>query len=78
MRIAIYTDTYFPQINGVVNVVHMLATALTARGHEVGVFTLSSESAEALQGRPEIDCGVVSPRRVLGFGVDTEHFPHES
>ncbi len=51
MRIALFTDTFFPQVNGVVNVVHHLAVALAKRGHAVGVFTVSRESGEALEQR---------------------------
>ena len=54
MRIALCTDTFFPQVNGVVNVVHMLADALVSRGHTVCVFALSSEDIDSLRSRPEV------------------------
>ncbi len=38
MRIGFFTDTYTPQINGVVTSIRLFATALEARGHEVYVF----------------------------------------
>ena len=41
MRIGLFTDTYFPQINGVGASVHTLAEQLRARGHEVFVITAS-------------------------------------
>ena len=39
MNIGLFTDTYFPQINGVATSVHTLAGALRARGHQVYIFT---------------------------------------
>ncbi|HET6350770.1 MAG TPA: glycosyltransferase family 4 protein [Coriobacteriia bacterium] len=38
MRIAFFTDTYTPQINGVVTSIRLFRDALEARGHEVHVF----------------------------------------
>ena len=41
MNIGLFTDTYFPQINGVGTSVHMLAKELTSLGHNVYIFTPS-------------------------------------
>ena len=41
MNIGLFTDTYFPQINGVGTSVHMLSEELTAMGHNVYIFTPS-------------------------------------
>ena len=38
MRIALFTDSYYPEINGVANSVYILFCELTAMGHEVHVF----------------------------------------
>lgn len=40
MRIAIFTDTFLPQVNGVVRTVVTTANGLVARGHDVAVFTI--------------------------------------
>jgi glycosyltransferase involved in cell wall biosynthesis len=40
MRIAIFTDTFLPQINGVVRTTVTTANGLVARGHEVAIFTM--------------------------------------
>jgi glycosyltransferase involved in cell wall biosynthesis len=40
MRIAIWTDTFPPQVNGVASVTQDLASALTELGHDVAVFTV--------------------------------------
>ena len=37
MRIALVSDTYLPQVNGVTTVVHRIARTLRAAGHEVAV-----------------------------------------
>lgn len=45
MRIGLFTDTYPPQVNGVVTVVRTLKTELERRGHEVFVFTVNHPDA---------------------------------
>jgi glycosyltransferase involved in cell wall biosynthesis len=44
MKIAIFTDTFFPQVNGVVRVVDLSARGLVELGHEVMVVAPSSET----------------------------------
>ncbi len=39
MNIGLFTDTYFPQINGVGTSVHTLCQELTRKGHHVYIFT---------------------------------------
>ncbi len=39
MKIAVFTDTFFPQVNGVVNAVRNFDRMLSDRGHRVQVFT---------------------------------------
>lgn len=39
MNIGLFTDTYFPQINGVGTSVHTLADSLRKQGHQVTIFT---------------------------------------
>jgi len=41
MNIAIFTDTYFPDINGVTSSIYTLSEGLRKRGHKVYVFTVS-------------------------------------
>lgn len=45
MRIALFTDTFPPQINGVANHVATLAEQLVKRGHAVCVVTVSADKA---------------------------------
>lgn len=46
MRIAIFTDTYAPHVNGVARTLAWLGDALTERGHVVRVFTVADPRAE--------------------------------
>jgi len=41
MNIGIFSDTYFPQLNGVATSIQTLAAALEQRGHQVYIFTPS-------------------------------------
>jgi len=45
MNIGIFTDTYTPQVNGVVTVVRALKTGLEQRGHNVYIFTVAHPNA---------------------------------
>lgn len=46
MRIGFFTDTYTPQINGVVTSIRLFKTALEARGHDVFVFAPTPDTPE--------------------------------
>ena len=59
MKIALFSDTFFPQINGVVNVVHHVAESLSHRGHEVCVFIVSGETAAAIEKKHSMPYRVV-------------------
>lgn len=54
MNIGLFTDTYFPQINGVATSVHTLAGALRARGHNVYIFTPKDPNITAEQSRENV------------------------
>jgi len=45
LNIGLFTDTYFPQINGVATSVHLLRKELTALGHNVYIFTTTDPRA---------------------------------
>jgi len=47
MNIGIFSDTYTPQVNGVVTVIRALKTGLEQRGHNVYIFTVEHPKAEA-------------------------------
>lgn len=46
MKIGLFTDTYYPQINGVATSVLMLKKNLEKRGHQVYVFTTTDPKAD--------------------------------
>lgn len=48
MRIGIFTDTYYPQVNGVVTSILMLEKELRNLGHDVYIFTTSNPKAKDL------------------------------
>ncbi|VEJ34400.1 GDP-mannose-dependent alpha-mannosyltransferase [Aedoeadaptatus ivorii] len=47
MRIGLFTDTYYPEINGVANSTYMLRNALEAMGHTVYVITSRVSGTES-------------------------------
>ena len=51
MNIGIFSDTYYPQINGVVTSIRMLEEELTKRGHKVFIFTTTDPQAKQPQQR---------------------------
>ncbi|GAF22064.1 glycosyltransferase LafA [Bacillus sp. JCM 19047] len=54
MNIGIFTDTYFPQISGVATSIATLDRELTARGHNVFIFTSEDKQAQV-----EIESGKI-------------------
>jgi 1,2-diacylglycerol 3-alpha-glucosyltransferase len=50
MNIGIFSDTYAPQVNGVVTVIRALKAGLEQRGHRVFVFTVQHPNAVAEEG----------------------------
>ena len=46
MNIGIFTDTYYPEVNGVANSVYQLKQGLERRGHTVYIFTVSNPDME--------------------------------
>jgi 1,2-diacylglycerol 3-alpha-glucosyltransferase len=46
LNIGLFTDTYFPQINGVATSVHLLQSELSALGHTVYIFTTTDPGAK--------------------------------
>jgi glycosyltransferase involved in cell wall biosynthesis len=49
MRIALFTDTFIPQVNGVANTVFRTAEGLTELGHTVCVVTISKHKSRHLE-----------------------------
>lgn len=45
MKIGLFTDTYYPQVNGVATSVLMLKRNLEMKGHQVYIFTTTDPKA---------------------------------
>ncbi|MGN1083864.1 MAG: glycosyltransferase family 4 protein [Lachnospiraceae bacterium] len=71
MKIGLFTDTYYPEINGVAASVFLLRQELEKRGHEVYVFTTTSpgspQNEEHVYRVPSLPCFFLSERRVGMF-----------
>lgn len=51
MRIGLFTDTYYPETNGVATSVYQLKKELELLGHDVYVFTVSNPKQKEADGR---------------------------
>jgi 1,2-diacylglycerol 3-alpha-glucosyltransferase len=69
MKIGLFTDTYVPQVNGVVTVVRTLKEGLEARGHEVSIVTVSHPDAVPMPGVHRIPSVKFPPEPQHRFGI---------
>ncbi len=80
-RIAIVSDAWFPQINGVVRTLDTVAKALTAQGHELLVIGPDRFRTMPLPSYPEIRLALFPARRVARlldqFDADSIHIATE-
>lgn len=68
MRIGLFTDTYYPEVNGVANSVMQLKKELENRGNRVYVFTVSNPEVGGKEHHvyrmKSIECPLIKERRV--------------
>ena len=68
MNIGLFTDTYYPELNGVANSVYLLKKELEKRGHNVYVITTKTPGAPADEKGvfrvPSKECSFVPERRI--------------
>lgn len=68
MNIGLFTDTYYPELNGVANSVYLLKKELEKKGHNVYVITTKSpgapEDEEGVFRVPSKACSFVPERRI--------------
>ncbi len=68
MNIGLFTDTYYPEINGVANSVYLLKQELEAKGHNVYVITTKTPNAPDNEMNvfrvPSMSCSFVPERRI--------------
>lgn len=81
MRIALATDAWYPQVNGVVRTLGATVAELVARGHEVELITPDRFRTFPLPGYKSIDIAIAprfAARRLLGaFKPDVVHIATE-
>ena len=67
MNIGIFSDTYFPQLNGVATSIRTLTHALREKGHTVYIFTPSDPRCE---GSPMMRISFVCPvSPFISYGI---------
>lgn len=81
MRIALVTDAWAPQVNGVVRTLTALRDELTRRGHRVGVISPDLFPSIPCPSYPEIQLALAHSRAVAelmdGFAPDAVHISTE-
>ena len=71
MRIALFTETYIPYINGVVTHVNMLRKGLEQLGHQVLVVTANPNAKRYYLKNGVLYCPSVSIKKIYDYGVAT-------
>ena len=69
MRIALFSDTYHPEINGVAIHVLALKEGLESLGHEVLVVTTTPEDKSINEEGNVLHCPSIKLKRVYGYGL---------
>lgn len=69
MRIALFTETYLPHINGVVTHVKILRDGLLQQGHEVLVVTADYQTRQHYVKDGILHCPAIKSKRFYGYGV---------
>ncbi|WP_277981972.1 glycosyltransferase family 4 protein [Sphingomonas phyllosphaerae] len=81
MRIAIVTDAWAPQVNGVVRTLEAVIAELRAGGHDVLVVSPSGAPSLPCPTYPEIRLALMTPaavgRRIAAFGAEAVHIATE-
>lgn len=69
MRVAIFTETYFPFISGVVTHIKTLKESLEREGHEVLIVTTSPKAVCHYVKDGVLYCPAIPLKRIYGYGV---------
>lgn len=69
MRVAIFAETYFPFISGVVTHMQTLKQGLEAAGHEVLIVTLNPKTYKHYVKDGVLYCPAVPLKKIYGYGV---------
>jgi glycosyltransferase involved in cell wall biosynthesis len=81
VRLALISDAWYPQVNGVVTTLSRVCDGMRRRGHEVGLFTPDRYRNWGCPGYPEIRlawcCGRALPAQIEAFAPDAIHIATE-
>lgn len=69
MRVAIFTETYYPFISGVVTHIQTLKEGLEARGHQVMIVTMSPTVRYHYVKDDVLYCPAIQLKKIYGYGV---------
>ncbi len=69
MKIALFSDTYAPEINGVAIHVAALKEGLESLGHEVLVVTTNPKDKDTFQEHGVLHCPSIKLKRIYGYGL---------
>ena len=69
MRIAIFTETYYPFISGVVTHIETLKNGLEAQGHQVLIVTMHPKAQRHYVKDGVLYCPAIPLNRIYGYGV---------
>ncbi|MFR1509806.1 MAG: glycosyltransferase [Acutalibacteraceae bacterium] len=69
MKIALFSDTYTPEINGVAIHVAALKEGLESLGHEVLVVTTNPKNNDTFQEHGVLHCPSIKLKRIYGYGL---------
>lgn len=69
MKIALFSDTYAPEINGVAIHVAALKEGLESLGHEVLVVTTNTKGKDTFQEHGVLHCPSIKLNRIYGYGL---------
>ncbi len=69
MRIALFSDTYLPEINGVAIHVAALKDGLESLGHEVLVVTTTPRDKTTFESNNVLHCPSVQLKKIYGYGL---------
>ena len=69
MRVAIFSECYFPFVSGVVTHVHTLKEALDEQGHEVMIVTTNPKALCHYVKNGVLYCPAIPLKRIYGYGV---------
>lgn len=69
MKIALFSDTYTPEINGVAIHVNALREGLESLGHEVLVVTTNADETTKGKDKGVLRCPSIKLKRIYGYGM---------